>query len=497
MGRFGRNVLWNVSGNSISQGATVVQELFVRSVLPPAAMGAWELANLVRRVGNTVDLGFLPAAQRLLPRLGKDGRSDQVAGYRNTALSSQMVTKAVVAITVIAYVLLVRHVFNVQSVVALLAASVLLVLYAISDSVITFLQTAERYAGLSKGTVIGSFLTAAVVIGGTWRWGLPGLIVGNIIGLTAYVAILLRVAMLEHFNLELGWKLPVFRDIVSFGAPIRAADFPLGILADIDMMVVTASAGVSTLAVYGTAKVILNQLSGLVSWLALVMIVRLNHQSDTASARQLLGSRLEQFLDVVNLVLLPVAIVGACVGTPAILAVVAPKYLGAMSVLPVLLPTLYFMPQTTVVRNIWLLDRKFGRLALSNIWGLAATALTIVAIWRLHGLSPRGIALGYLLGNAMYYVWLMSTAGVDALGGRRSFGVAVRALGSAAYTMWLVNTVIRPSAPLAWNAAVAGALAAGVGVAPVICWGIWRSGLHGYVASMFASTRTASEAVIR
>ncbi|MFQ5858576.1 MAG: hypothetical protein ACE5LU_23500, partial [Anaerolineae bacterium] len=119
---FLKNAPWNTSGNFVRQMAAAVREFGSRPLLPPAVLGVWEFPNLIRRVGNILDMGFLSAAQRDLPVLRGAGKTQEESEYGSTTFITHLASKIVIATGVLVYGVLFWHRYSVAERAAFIAA---------------------------------------------------------------------------------------------------------------------------------------------------------------------------------------------------------------------------------------------------------------------------------------------------------------------------------------------------------------------------------------
>ena len=484
---FVRSVLWNSLGNFVKQFARAVQDFGCRALLPPVLMGVWELANLVRRVGSILELGFLTAAQRDLPVFRGKGDVAEEQAYRSTAFFAHLASKAIVALGVVGFVVLRRSRYSGLEEAAFVAAAVMLVLFAVVEALTAFYQSAERYAALSRATMVASVVTAAGALAATSIWSIWGLIVANVLGLTFNMALLARALRAEGVPIQRLWRTDLFRRLAAFAVPLRAADYPLGFLAELDLLFVSVVMGIGPLAIYGTAKMVFSQAVQVMSWAGLVVILRIYRQAGANVPRKQVGEELGRYLSLSYLVLLPTLACGVyAIAVPLIQRFLS-AYAASVPVLHVALLTMFFVPQTALVRNLWILDKKILPLALSNVVGLLATVGAIGAAVLIVGRTLEAVAVGYFTGYFFYYVWIMSSVGREVLGARGALMIAGYALLACAYTSATLALVPLTPPPVSALKMVEGLVLrlaiSGLVLSPLVAYGVWKSGLIPYAVS--------------
>jgi len=277
--------------------------------------------------------------------------------------------------------------------------------------------------------------------------------------------------------------------MAGFAVPLKAADYPLSLLAEIDALVVTRLFGLGPLAVYATSKMLVTQTVQATSWVALVLVTRINNLGVHAANRRQLASDIRRYLLVVDLVLLPLLIVALAAVAPPLVARLLPAYADSVRLLPVMLLTMYFVPQTTVVRNMWILDRRIVPLAVSNIVGLAAGVASIGIGLMAWGFDLLVVAVGYFAGHVVYYGWIMATVGRETLGERGAAEAAAHAVFSCAYVA-VVLLALDSNASGLIPVTLHG-LAAVAALVPLLVYGLWRSRLIEYAAATLGGTAAA------
>ncbi len=415
---FARHAAWNAISNATRMVATAAQEFGCRWLLLPEAYGVWALANVIRRLAGVADPGLCAAAVRDLPRIEETISQREAGAYRWTVLLVQAGLKAATSLVIILWAIL--HVGQSADTprVAVFAAAVLVWCYGVTDLLVAYLQSAERYRSLALNTITYSLASTVVPFAGAYQFGLNGLVAGTMFTLCVWIATMAWSVSRQRAGLVRTWRIDQMKAALGFAIPIRLADAPLLVLADIDSVLVANFLGVAALGVYSTAKLFLNQAITTSTWISSVVIVRVNRLAGTASGRDLAVQQVQRYVVTMDLVILPLMIVGASVLAPPLIGWFIPKYSASADVLLWSLPTMYFVPQTTLIRNFWIFDRRVGRLALSNVVGLAAAAAATMAIGKWRGWTIQGVAVGYLVGHAVYYGWIMMTAGREVLGAR-------------------------------------------------------------------------------
>jgi O-antigen/teichoic acid export membrane protein len=269
------------------------------------------------------------------------------------------------------------------------------------------------------------------------------------------------------------------RSLLALGFPLRVVDFPQQIIATLDLLVVTKLLGVRALAIYSFARLVFLQAATVPGPIGNVFVMRAFRLTGANVSRSDLARDAREFLLLEYLVVLPLVICAAVQVFGLLTVTVLPAYTRSTAVLSILIFAVYFVPQTTIIRNFWMIDRRFRRIAVSNIVGLLAHGIGLaVAIW-IDGLSLTAIAAGTLAGWAGYYAWIIATVGRELFGARSAVTLALHAVTGAALTrviLWIVPAISGHHGNV--DAVLQTARNLGLSVlllAPLAAYGLWRT----------------------
>jgi hypothetical protein len=150
-----------------------------------------------------------------------------------------------------------------------------------------------------------------------------------------------------------------------------------------------------------------------------------------------------------------------------------PKYHEAVPILSVMIFSMYFMPQTSLIRNFWMVDRRLPALASASMFTLSVMTIGLVmSAWWFDTL--QGVAVAVLIAWAAHYSYLLATVGRTLWGTRGTLWIAGNAAASLAYTGSVVF-VIRyalDGAP-AGTPAFIGVFSAFLLITPILFLGLW------------------------
>ena len=467
------------SGVSLfSQLSALLYNIVLRGILAPAVMGFYDFVAVVQNVASNFDPGISAAAAIQLPGLKGAGKDEQSTIVRSTALWGEIAQGFLMAAGIGIYVL-VGGVSGELAVAALVGA-VIVVFFAAQDSLTTIHQGNQSFVALSGALLAAALLAALLLPGSALIGGLHGLFIGAIALAAARVLFLYIAARRAGIGFVRRFDWPSFRSLIGLGFPLRVVDFPQAIIGSLDLILVTSLLGIKALAIYSFARLVFLQGANLPSLIGTVFIMRAFRLSGANVSRAELAKDSREFLLLEYLVVMPLLICLVVQAFGFLTATVLSKYTDSVSVLSFLMFATFFVPQTTVIRNFWMLDRRFAALGVSNLFGLLTHGIGLgLAIW-IQGLTVSSIALGTLIGWSGYYVWIIGTVGRELWGKRTAAGVGAHAALGAAVTgfvVWLVPAVAGGGGAVNALGATAGHVALSfLMLTPLVAYGVWRTG---------------------
>lgn len=410
---FFKNVFSYSVASFYAQCARFVQELVVRLMLSPEVLGLWSLVLVIQNFGATCDAGILSAAGRELPLLYGAKQYTEAANYRKTIMYMQVLGKLLVALGIVIYACC-RYLYPLQiEFWVVIAAAIMIVLSSISDARMIFYQTAEAYVALSKKLIIYWTCYALMLITGVYIAGVNGLMVA------ALLAMILQVIILRSNTIhqEKGVFTRAFiAPILQFALPFRVVDFPMSMALVVDGLFVAKFFTLTELAIYTTAKLIFNQAGQVPTWIGSVFIVRLTTLSGGGNKWSELAGEMLKNLTAMNLIILPIVIGAVSLISHWGILVFLPKYANVIPLVPILLISLYFQPRVTVLRNYWIIEKKFGWLAVSNLIGISCMLLGFAYLYYSHWFSLAAVALIFSFAFGAYFFFVVTQLGIQLWG---------------------------------------------------------------------------------
>lgn len=483
---FIRNALAHTGVNFFAQFAVSAQKIVLRRIMPPEAIGAWEFIFVVLGAFGPIDLGLTAAAGVELPVLHGAQKQPQESTVRSVAFWSKTGQGLIFSSGVAVYALLQKDKLREEIFLSLIIASLLMFIAAVNEGLSTSLQGRQKYVALSKAMFLYTLFYALVVPLWAYEGGLKGMMFGGVCSYLVLLSCLFLFCIWEHILTLRLWSGATFKRLLSFGLPLRIVDYPLSLAAMADVLLVTKFMTLENLAVYTTAKIVTAQAAEIPGRIGSVLMTRIFFLSGAGSDREKTAAEMRNFLLLEYMVLFPLMICTAVYGFSFVVLSFIPRYAACLPVVTVGIFSIYFLPQTTFIRNYWMLDRRIKAIGTTNLVALLSIAVFLAAIISLKGISLVAVALAVVCGYFFYYLSVLFSIGRELWGFRSS----LKLLFSAVVSIMVVNLILHlipsdfPATATLWERALS--LGWKIGLAymalvPLIAYGAWRTDLGKYL----------------
>lgn len=409
-----KNILSFSSASAFGQLLRVVQEFAVRAMLPPDVMGIWNFIIVVRNLGASFDLGITTAARRAIGLFHGAGQSEKVRDYARMTVTLEAMQLGLIGLGIILYGAAFSGTQNGMGIGVYAAAAAILFAGALGNANTQIYQSLAKFTGLSKRLVFYWPIYALLLTGGAYVAGVQGMIISMIAALT-FLGLLLHSGLYTQIHAKgRKWSSKAARELVSVGVPLRLVDYPIILFLMTDSLFVSRFFSLELLAIYATAKLVVTQLGQIPSWIGSVLITRiLNETGAGEKSRRALGHEFFIYLRFYYLVAAPLMICGAELGVALIVGTFLPDYSGALGVLTVLLFTVYFTPNATVVRNFWSADKRYRPLFITNMVAMTSMAAGLMFLVVTQHYTLHAVAAVFLLSHIIYFVVLIAMIGPE------------------------------------------------------------------------------------
>lgn len=485
-GGFIRNALSHLGVGVFAQIALFVQKIVLRRIMPQESIGVWEFIFVVVGFCGLFDLGMTVASGMELPVLHGAQKQDQENTVRSVAFWAQIGQGLVFSLGLIVYAVMQKDRVKEEIFLAFLIASLLIFITSANQALMTSLQGRQKYVALSKATFFYTAFYALSVPLCAHFWGLNGMIIGGVCSYLILMSGLTFFCKMEQILTLRIWSGATFKRLLSFGLPVRIVDYPLSLAAMADILIVTKFMSIESLALYSTAKIVVSQAAEIPARIGNVLVTRIFFLSGALTEREKTGAEMRNFLLLEYLILFPTMICAMFYVFSFIVLSFIPHYSECLPVLRVGLFTIYFLPQTTLIRNYWMLDRNIKAIGITSLVALLSVALCLAVIMALQGISLVSVALALVCGYFFYYLSILFSIG------REMWGLvnSLELLSSAVLSIVVVNLLLYliplnlPATMSMWERILAlgwKMAAAFLALIPLMAYGIWRTRLWQYL----------------
>lgn len=399
--------------NIIIQVIGFISSFILKRLIVPSLMGIWNLANIITSYIQMFDLGTSGALQRQMPYYLGGGNLEMEEKVRETHFAVVFIETGLASLIFLVFFFLKGNFLAV----CYWFLYLLVPFYALSNRIyscmIDCFQARQQFVKLSKQNVYVSIVGVFLTIIGGWIWGITGLFLGFTL-LYAF-RIWLAMAMAKHFGLNFTVKFhpAVFKELFKIGFPMQISSYLWRIFVTIDSVLTTKWLGVTQLAFYSIGVGFKNQLGEFPVQINTIFYQRMMKIYSKENNLKSIAKEIITFFQGNLLVVVPFVCLSGLFILPFIIASVIKNYTPAIAPVIILLFTLFFAPQSGILLNILTLKK-----ALKTLIFVSAVALLInfscIYILNLRERSIVNVALGTLIGNAVFFVFLffISTTGV-------------------------------------------------------------------------------------
>ena len=433
-----RNTLWYTASGIFGQGLAIVQMLVVRSLLLPEVLGIWNYAGVVQGFCKTLNWGVETAAQWELAKGKGCSVGSDLRVIEQTVLVSNLLYYLAMGIGILIFGYWTGRLGNWFGGIAIIGAAVLFVLRSVAELIIILLKSSHRFVLLSKATSIGRLISVGAILIGVVSWGIEGMFLGAIIGAVFELLLLWNVAGLTHRNRSAVLDLAIFQQLLGIGLRIRLMDYPASLIRIGDVVLVTALFDPTALAIYVTAKNILDASNKTLAFLRTAFIFRLFSKYGAGDLGRNLGSNLRNSLIVEGMLIIPCSVICLYTASHLLVANILENYVECLPILSILLMSLFFTSGFHQLKSMFLIERRYRSLAVINYSVLAAGFVLLLAIRRQGGMTLEGCALCFLQAVGLYWVLILANNGVH-IGAFHVVRILVMYGFSFAMTFWTLD----------------------------------------------------------
>jgi PST family polysaccharide transporter len=374
--------------NSVALVLLLSTALVLRRSLGPYLTGIWTgLELLPAYFGTYGHVGVLTAAERELPYLLGARRDSDFERHKHTIFWLTHAMGLVQSLVLVAAAFAMRSRVEPQTFTGMLLYAPILWAQLVSTYYVVLYRARKRFGELSVRQGGANVLKAAMLVAGGFWFGLPGVLIVELVAALTIVAVL-HVGLEERF--EPVFDIALVLPLVMAGVPMVAGAVAFEVMRGADQTVILARLGPTMLGVYSLTTIVCQGLFYIPNMLAMVMYPRFQERFAQTSSTRSLRKFVELPLHVLADGLL--ALNGALfVALPPAIAWLYPQFTGTIPPLRVMLIGTYFLCLTPPAGQLLLTVRKQVR---ALVVSLPVMALSLGAAYVGARFGLVGVAVG-------------------------------------------------------------------------------------------------------
>jgi len=384
----------------IGQFIAFFRGIIIPNLLHPQQYGVLGGLNLITRYSGYLDLGFLSALEREVPRLCGAGDEEALRRTKSVAHFVNIVTIFIYAVILAVIALIMRPHLNEQTFWGVMAFIVLVVLVRLSDFYRYLFRGQGRFGAVSVVVLINSLASFVLVVPLVYYFKLYGFYVGVI---ADALLIWFIFQFIRKERLQFSLEVKEFKRLLKIGMPLFLMGIGGTILMTMDRFFViyfftTEELGYYTLAVTISMFVFLLPVN-----INKVLAQSLFLDYGKTQTAEILQEYITKTTLVISVSLSALIALTACV-YPAVFYVALTHYLPAMEATFLLLISIYFLGIIVACANSLIAqDKQFNIFILQLISILITGLLCFVATETIWGISAvaGAVAIG-MAGYALF-----------------------------------------------------------------------------------------------
>lgn len=485
-----RDAVFYAGANYIAQGIGVFNSFLLRAFMGPAAIGIWSVVQVILGYCGYASLGTTRALGRDYPILRGRGDFEQAEHAKNSTLVFSMLVSVVPAVGLLGWVLWKWRVLDVPFRIGILFVVVFLFVQRFYDFVITLLRSEKAFKILSVQIVLNAIGTLIITVLLVRSWQIYGLYAGTA-ALTALLILFLQIAHPYRYKIELH-KATLLHEL-KMGLPLIVSAFLYTFLLGLDKLILAKKLGFYEVGLYSIALMASNAILSLPMMMSHIVSPNLLEAYGEGNENR---ARVIPYLEkpVFLLAVLNPFLCGfAFAGIPLLVEVFLKKFIPGLGCMKIYLAGTFFLLIGQFANNFLVtIDRYLRTIPILLVTiVLNGCACFLFIRW---GWGIEGVALGTVLSYAVYGIAMYLTAFMEAHGGWRALGPALRDL--AIYSVFfgsifLLDRWIQVRSP--WMTAFTKLLAFGVVSAPFLYLAEKREHLVKVCINSFAKRSASKE----
>jgi O-antigen/teichoic acid export membrane protein len=407
----GRAVAWLTGASLIQRASSFVLTVIMRGILGPTLTGVWNLVQVWTEQLAGLTLGVHWAADREMPMLRAQGRTDEEDEVRGVTFTYLLAEATAIAVAFWAYWALARGGWSTDEALGLALVPILATIATVHTAYQLFLKNKKAFKGFAWSNIamvaVDWAMLAFLLIGG-FRLLLIGLVFAAAARVVIYVAIVRR---LRLFRIPVGLSKRVLLPMLRFGLPLSLWAVGYSLILRLDSLVVGTSLGATALGFYYFGPQVATALSDIPTSLSVVSYPNLMERFGRAGPAAL-APHLKRYLRALGLVFGPLSAAAGVFGIEVAVASFLPEFDRGIGAMQVVLLTLLFRQPGYLLVQILLAVKRVRLLVVITAaaaavqagvlaWAVIADELTIkLAAW--SSVAAQGTFALLALGSACH-----------------------------------------------------------------------------------------------
>jgi len=369
-------ILKYATGQQIAILLRSLQELVVRALVSPTELAAWNLITIIASTVMLFQANVVAASNRLLAQMhGSGADKSRIKSVRGNSIYLELFQQTLLSLGLLIVAPMVWDAPESLGSALYCCAVAVMVSNGLIGLLVGLHESSSHFPRLGFVLPLNAAVQVLFILLGIQFFGIQGLVGGAIIGLALNVVMLmtsLRISKAPWLTIP---NLSVGKSLTGTAVSFRLADLPTSSLYLLDTILASIWLAPGHLALYVTARVLVNFSSQVVFVASRIGLIRLGNRIGAQSTKAEISRFMSLQFVLVFLVLLPLSVV---VFEPAFrwfVPLFLKDYAASISILPFLLLSGLTSPRALFLRNYWIHKSEWKKIAYSGTGGLLGAVL--------------------------------------------------------------------------------------------------------------------------
>jgi hypothetical protein len=384
-------------------------ELVVRTLVSPTELAMWNLITIIANTVTLFQINVVAASNRLLTQLhGKKVGRLHLVSVRGNSIYIELFQQTILSCGL----LLIAPIFwdapEYLGFTLYYCAAAVMVSNGLIGLLVGLHESSSNFSRLGLLLPLNATIQAVFIICGVYFFGILGLISGAIFGLIFNVLMLFGSLRVSHIFWRTNPETTIVKDIGRIAVSFRLADLPTSAFYMLDIILASFLLEPKDLALYITARILVNFSTQIVFVLNRMGLVSLGNRIGAQQADSEISHFLSMQFVFVFLILLPLSV---AIFEPVFryaLPIFLADYTESINALPFLLLAGATSSRSLFIRNYWIHKRQWKWIFYSGVWGLS---MSLLIFWSglefFSEIGLREMAILTFLSQVPYALWII------------------------------------------------------------------------------------------